>query len=221
MPVNPNNRPQSKQSLGLSVVIQAGGESRRMGQDKGLLPFLGKPMISRVMARLAPIAEEMLVTTNHPEDYNFLDVPLFPDLIPGRGALGGLYTALSAASQPLVAVVACDMPFINTDLLAYQRDLLIQAEADIAIPHLEGGLEPFHAVYRRLACLSHIEAALEADKWRVDAWFSNVKVVQISKETILEWDPELLSFRNVNTPEELQAAIQLARTQNGDQSGGN
>jgi molybdopterin-guanine dinucleotide biosynthesis protein A len=220
MPENQNDQsPQSKQPLGLSVVIQAGGESRRMGQDKALLPFLGKPMISRMIARLAPIAGEMLVTTNDPEDYKFLDLPLFPDLTPGRGALGGLYTALSAASQPLVAVVACDMPFINAGLLALQRDLLIQAKADIAIPHLESGLEPFHAVYRRLACLPHIEAALQADKWRVDSWFSQVKTVRIPTEKILEWDPELLSFLNVNTPEELQAAIELARTQNDARSG--
>jgi molybdopterin-guanine dinucleotide biosynthesis protein A len=212
---------QSEQPPGLSVVIQAGGESRRMGQDKALLPFLGEPMISRVIARLAPIAEEMLVTTNHPEKYHFLNIPLFPDLIPGRGALGGLYTALTAASQPLVAVVACDMPFVKADLLAFQRDLLIQAEADIAVPHLEGGLEPFHAVYRRKVCLPHIEAALDANKWRVDAWFSKVKVVQISKEKIQELDPELLSFRNVNTPEDLQTAIQLAQTQNDDLSGKN
>jgi molybdopterin-guanine dinucleotide biosynthesis protein A len=218
-PHNPPKRPE--QPLGLTVVVQAGGESRRMEQDKALLPFLGEPMIARVLARLAPIGDEMLVTTNHPEDYRFLGVPLFTDLAPGRGALGGLYTALRAANQPLVAVVACDMPFVNANLLAFQRDVLIQTGADIAVPHLEGGLEPFHAVYRRLTCLPHIEAALEADQWRVDAWFSKVKVEQIPEETILEWDPELLSFRNVNTPEELQAAIKLAQTQNDEQSGAN
>ncbi len=101
----------------LTVVIQAGGESRRMGQDKALLPFLGKPLIQRVIERVASLADELLVTTNRPEAYQFLDLPLFPDVIPGRGALGGLYTALSAASQPLVAVVACDMPFASPALL--------------------------------------------------------------------------------------------------------
>ena len=107
----------------LTVVIQAGGESRRMGQDKALIPFLGDHLIQRVRGRVAPLADELLVTTNQPQGYRFLGLPLFPDLIPGRGALGGLYTALSAASQPLVAVVACDMPFVNAEMLAAGRDM--------------------------------------------------------------------------------------------------
>ena len=73
----------------LSVVIQAGGQSSRMGQDKALKLFLGRPLIQRVIERLQPIADELLVTTNHPEDYAFLNLPLFTDLKPGRGALGG------------------------------------------------------------------------------------------------------------------------------------
>ena len=90
-----------------SIAIQAGGESRRMGRDKGLMPFLGRPLIQRVLERLTPIADEVLVTTNSPDEYRFLNLPLFPDLKPGRGALGGLYTALSSAACEAVAVVAC------------------------------------------------------------------------------------------------------------------
>ena len=104
----------------MSVVIQAGGESSRMGQDKALLPFLGKPMISRVMARLAPIAEEMLVTTNHPEDYSFLDIPLFSDLNPGHGALGGLYTALSVASHAQAATGVDANAFAANNFAAFE-----------------------------------------------------------------------------------------------------
>ncbi|MCX8063463.1 MAG: NTP transferase domain-containing protein, partial [Anaerolineales bacterium] len=76
-----------------SLVVQAGGESRRMGKDKALLPFLGKPLIQRILERLIPVVDEALVTTNHPERYGFLNVPLVGDVFPGRGALGGLYTA--------------------------------------------------------------------------------------------------------------------------------
>jgi molybdopterin-guanine dinucleotide biosynthesis protein A len=194
----------------LSVAIQAGGESRRMGQDKALMPFLGKPLIQRVVERLSPIADEIIVTTNKPEAYQFLGLPLFPDLAPGRGALGGLYTALSAASQPLVAVVACDMPFVCPDLLAALRDALIADEADIAIPRLQSGLEPFHAVYRRDACLPHIQATLEADQWRVDAWFAKVGRRYFDLQELRSYDPDLRCFSNVNTPEELAAAEQQA-----------
>ena len=195
----------------LTIVIQAGGESRRMGQDKGLVPFLGQPLVQRVLERLRPIAGEILVSTNHPENYAFLGVPLFPDLIPGRGALGGLYTALSAASLPLAAVVACDMPFINARLLQAQAGRIQEVQADIVIPHTGEGLEPFHAVYRRETCLSPVRAAIEQDKWRVDAWFSQVKVELFRQDQIQRYDPDLRSFQNVNTPEELQAAEQLAR----------
>ncbi|OGO33920.1 MAG: hypothetical protein A2W35_03785 [Chloroflexi bacterium RBG_16_57_11] len=199
----------------LSIAIQAGGESRRMGQDKALMPFLGRPLILRVIDRLTPIADELIVTTNNPEAYRFLGLPLFTDLVPGRGALGGLYTALSSASQPLVAVVACDMPFVCTDLLDAMHKALLATNKDIAIPRPQGGLEPFHAVYRRDTCLPHIQAALEGDKWRVDAWFAKVGMYFFDQQELESFEPELLCFSNVNTPEELAAAEKLALQREG------
>jgi molybdopterin-guanine dinucleotide biosynthesis protein A len=194
----------------LTIVIQAGGESRRMGQDKALLPFLGQPLIRRVMERVLPLADEILVTTNRPEEYQFLGVPLLPDLLPGRGALGGLYTALRAAGQPQVAVLACDMPFINPSLLQAQRGLLDVEGVDLVIPQLEAGLEPFHAVYCRGTCLPAVEWAIAADKWRVDSWFSRVNARRMLPEEIRLHDPELRSFFNINTPEDLAQALRVA-----------
>jgi molybdopterin-guanine dinucleotide biosynthesis protein A len=195
----------------LTVAIQAGGESRRMGRDKALIPFLGKPLIQRVIQRVAPLADEVLVTTNRPDGYLFLTLPLFGDLAPGRGALGGLYTALSAAHGELVAVVACDMPFVSGTLLAAQRDLLVEGTFDAVIPQTEGGTEPFHAVYRRATCLPAIQEAVQAEKWRVDAWFPKRRVRFISLEEVRQHDPDRLAFWNVNTPEDLHQAEQLAR----------
>ena len=195
----------------LTVVIQAGGESRRMGQDKALVPFLGKPLILRVISRVAHLAEELLVTTNHPESYKFLEYSLVPDLVPGRGALGGLFTALNAAHHEMVAVVACDMPFVSAGLLAAERDLLVATGCDAVIPQMPDGAEPFHAVYRRAACLPAIQAAIQADRWRVDAWFSAVNIRLLSPSEIEQHDPEQLAFWNVNTPEDLQRAEEIAR----------
>ena len=195
----------------LSIVIQAGGESRRMGKDKGLVDFLGRPLIARIVERLLPIADELLVTTNRPEAYQFLGVPLFADLVSGRGALGGLYTALISARHPLVGVVACDMPFISPRLMATERDILEATRADVAVPRTEYGLEPFHAIYRRDNCLPPLQSALQAGKWRVDSWFSQVRLQIISLPEIQKVDPHLLSYRNVNTPEELAEAAQLAK----------
>jgi len=185
-----------------------------MGQDKALMPFLGRPLIQRVVDRLSPIADEMLVTTNNPRDYRFLDLPLFPDLKLGRGALGGLYTALSSANGEAVAVVACDMPFASRSLIEAAHWLLVQDEADVVIPDSGGGLEPMHAVYRRETCIPAIEAAIEADKWRLISWFPQVKVRILQPEEAKTYDPSGLAFWNLNTPEEFAEAEE--RAQKGD-----
>ena len=181
-----------------------------MGQDKALLPFLGQPLIVRVIERLKPIADEILITTNRPEAFQFLGLPLIPDAQPGRGALGGLYTALNAASHPLVAVVACDMPFVSRLLLSALQEALLATHADVALPVSADGAEPFHAVYRRLTCLPPILQVMQSGKWRVDSWFNQVQLYSMQSDEIRQYDPEGLCFWNVNTPEELKAAQQLA-----------
>lgn len=201
----------------LTLVIQAGGESRRMGQDKALMPFLGRPLITRVIERLAPLADEVMVTTNRPEYYRFLGLPLLPDLISGRGALGGLYTAVASAKQPVVAVAACDMPFASRELFALERDLLQAEAADVVIPPSEegNGYEPLHAVYRRAACLPAIEAAIAADEWKLISWFPQVKVRTLTPEELKRCDPSGLAFWNLNTPEEFAQAEERARNVGG------
>ena len=195
----------------LTVAIQAGGESRRMGQDKALMPFLGQPLIQRVVTRITPIADEVIVTTNRPVDYAFLALPLFSDIHPGRGALGGLYTAFFSARQPLVAVVACDMPFANPDLLGFQARILEIEDADVVIPFSKEGYEPLHTVYRRESCLPAVEWALDNDQWKLIAWFSKVKVRALTIEECRRYDPAGLAFSNINTPQELAKAEALAR----------
>lgn len=195
----------------LTLVIQAGGESRRMGADKALLPFLGQPLILRPLNRLAGLADEVLVTSNQPESYRFLGLAPIPDLLPGFGALSGLYTALSVASHPYVAVVACDMPFASLELFAFELVLLRETGADAVIPHSEAGTEPFHAVYRRETCLPHVRAALENGKRRVDAWFPQVLIRYLEPAEIIAYDPDQRAFLNINTAKELMEAEGIAR----------
>jgi molybdopterin-guanine dinucleotide biosynthesis protein A len=194
----------------LTVSIQAGGQSSRMGEDKALKTFLGRALIQRVIERLSPIADEVIVTTNHPEAYSFLDLRLIPDLKPGRGALGGLYTAIASASHPIVAVVACDMPFASATFIETASRLLIEEEADVVLAKSNEGYEPLHAIYRRDTCLPAIEASIEADQWKVIAWFPQVKVRVLTPEELKHLDPAGLAFWNVNTPEEFAKAEQLA-----------
>jgi molybdopterin-guanine dinucleotide biosynthesis protein A len=196
-----------------TIVIQAGGESSRMGQDKALVHFLGAPLIQRVFDRVVSLGDEILVTTNRPQAFAFLNAKLATDLLPGRGALGGLYTALNAATFPIVGVVACDMPFANPRLLAALRDRLVETGGAAVIPRNEKGLEPFHAVYQRSACLPFIKASLEADQRRVDSWFSQARVEYFSPEEVQLYDPQKLAFFNVNTSQDLALAEHFAQEQ--------
>ena len=174
------------------------------------MDFLGKPLIVRVMERLASLADEIIVTTNVPEEYRFLGLPLFPDLKPGRGALGGLYTAIASATLPFVAIVACDMPFASATLLEAATHILIEEEADVVIPRTAEGYEPFHAVYRRATCAPAIQAAIEANYWKAIAWFPQVKVRELTHAEVAAADPAERAFWNVNTPEEFAEAERLA-----------
>ena len=194
----------------LTVCIQAGGESSRMGEDKALKSFLGRPLIQRVVDRLSPIADEIIVTTNRPDDYSFLGLRLITDLKPGRGALGGLYTAIASATHDHVAVVACDMPFASPMLIEAMSRLLVEKEADVVIPRSDDYYEPLHAVYRRETCLPAIESAIEEDKWKVIAWFPQVKVYEFPSRETKKLDPDELAFWNVNTPEEFAEAERIA-----------
>ena len=200
----------------LTICIQAGGQSSRMGEDKALKTFLGRPLIQRVIERLSPIADELIVTTNRPDDYAFLDLRLTlrADLKPGRGALGGLYTAIASAASPLVAVVACDMPFASTVFFEGARRLMVEEEADVVIAKTDEGYEPLHALYRRETCLPAIESAISADQWKVISWFPQVKVRTLTSDEVKTFDPSGLCFWNLNTPEEFIEAEQRARLTN-------
>ena len=200
-----------KQSI--TVVIQAGGASSRMGEDKALKLFLGRPLIERVIDRLAPIADEIIVTTNHPAEYEFLGLRLIPDLKPGRGALGGLYTAITSATHPLAAVVACDMPFASSTFFEGARSLMVSDEADVVIAKTDEGYEPFHALYRRETCLPAIESAIDADQWKVISWFPQIKVRTLTSDEVNVFDPSGLCFWNLNTPQEFLEAEKRASEQ--------
>jgi molybdopterin-guanine dinucleotide biosynthesis protein A len=209
----PGDRPKEEaMQEKISLAIQAGGRSSRIGSDKALRPFLGRPLIQRVVERLAPLADEILVTTNRPEEYAFLGLRLVPDLLPGRGALVGLHTALASASFPIVAVAACDLPFARPALLEAAARLLVAEAADAVVPRSPGGLEPMHAVYRRETCLPVIRAAIQSNQLKVTDWLPAVRVHEQSQQEIAAADPAGLAFLNVNTLEEFRRAEQCARS---------
>lgn len=206
----------------LSVAIQAGGESRRMGRSKATVPFLGRPLLARIVERMAPVADEIVITTNEPENLGFLsdvhtecDIRLVRDVYEDRGALRGLRTAFGAVRYPLVAVVACDMVFASAALAAAEADVLHAEGADAVVPQNKNGFEPFHAVYRTQTCLAAIEAALAQGNARAKDFFNAVNLRPFTVEDVARAVPERGCFVNANTPEEL-AHLQESIIEEGD-----
>src|SRR5574341_922701 len=130
----------------ISVAILAGGKSSRMGTDKSFVRVLGRPLIEDVLAQVSGIGAETIIITNRGDDYRTLGLPLFADVLPDKGALGGIYTALHSSSQPHTLCVACDMPFVVRPLLDYLISLIPEANADAIVPRLNGEAEPFRAI---------------------------------------------------------------------------
>lgn len=199
----------------ISVLILAGGRSRRMGQDKVWLPLDGVPMIERVVGRVLPVAGEFLFSANAPERFEALartlPVPgrVVADIFPGAGPLGGIHAGLTAARHDLLLTLAADMPFVS---LALIRQMIRLAEGFDAVvpqmPHPETGelaWEPLHALYRR-SCAPAITARLAAGERRVFCFFQDVRPRPITPAEVAAIDPDARSFFNINTPEDWQRA---------------
>lgn len=197
----------------VSVVIQAGGESRRMGRSKARVPFMGSPLICRLVRRLRCAADEIIITTNEADKLGFLkeefpdlEIKLVPDAFDFRGALPGLYTAIQSARNPYVAVVACDMVLASASLVVAESLEMAKSGADVVVPVNNHGFEPFHALYRRSGCLPAVRRALDRGERRAQSFFDDpeVKVLEFPQERVLEAEPRGGCFVNANTPEELQ-----------------
>ena len=196
----------------LSAAILAGGQSRRMGKDKALLEVDGRALIEYVIDVANRVADETFIVASDRPEYEQFGCPVVADKFPQSGSLGGIYTAVSEASNDHCLVLACDMPFVNEKLLKFMVEQV--DEADALVPALaaersdQGGpetLETLHAIYSK-ACIPAIERQLNAGVFKVIGFFSEVNVKKLPEDVVLEWDPQLLSFFNTNTPEEFEWA---------------
>ena len=200
-----------------TIAIIAGGQSSRMGTDKSFVPLRGKPLIEHLLARIASLGQdETILVTNRPDEYAHLDLPMFTDVLPGKGALGGIYTAVHASQSPYTLALACDMPFVNADLLRYMLALTEGDEVDIVVPRVDDHPQGLHAIYSK-TCLPPIRARLDADRLKVIGFYDQVRVRYLDPPEWSQLDPQGLSFHNINTPAELLKAQQVAGA---DQSGG-
>ncbi len=198
----------------LTVAIQAGGESRRMGQSKATVPFLGRPLIKRIVERVEPIADEILITTNEPEHLSFLlesysKIRLVTDEYDNRGALPGLITALTHASYSQTALVACDMVNVSPELLAAESAIMRNGNYEVVIPKTRHGFEPFAAVYKTENCLAAARSAYESGESRMLAVIKQMNIYEVEKSDPGEVPFPLGCFMNTNTPDELEFAERI------------
>ena len=187
----------SRRLTDVTGVILAGGESRRMGSNKALLPYRGGRFIEAIHRQLAEIFSEVILVTNSPQQYAFLPCRTVPDLFAGMGVLAGIHSGLYHSSSPAIFAVACDMPYLVEGLV---RHLASQADpGGVLIPESPGGLEPLHAVYGK-GCLAAIEATLLSGQRRIVSFFDRTTVNRMNREQVARFDPAFVSFININTP---------------------
>jgi molybdopterin-guanine dinucleotide biosynthesis protein A len=194
----------------VTSIVLAGGKNRRLGRSKALEVIGGKDLIDRVVEGLEPLSEQTIIVTS--QDKSDLPiaskVEILVDLYPDKGPLGGIYTGLSASWSLYNLVTACDMPFLNTELLRYM--IKISKDFDAVVPRLDNGmLEPLHAIYSK-TCLSKIKRQLEKNELETYSIFNNMHVRYIEKTEYHRFDPQSLSFFNINYQSDLEKAIKLA-----------
>jgi molybdopterin-guanine dinucleotide biosynthesis protein A len=197
-----------------TVAIMAGGKSSRMGSDKSFVRLLNKPLIEHVMERVSDLGQdETLLITNRPADYAHLKLPIYTDLLPDKGSLGGIYTAIYYSRNEYTLVVACDMPFVNPKLLRHMIGLLSEQDGpfDVVAPRVDGYPEGLHAIYGK-ACLSPIRKQLELGQFKVIGFYPEVRARYLDEAECMPIDPKGHSFLNVNTPEEIRWAEEMVNT---------
>lgn len=185
----------------IHVAVLAGGQSRRMGRDKALLPLGGQPLIERVIAAASPLGCPYLIIGD-PSSYSHLKLPVLPDHRPGLGPLGGLYTALSTTAAP-VLLLACDLPFLTPNFLRHLVNRRGPHQA--VVPHTAAGLQPLCALYEP-SCLAAVQAAIQADQLGMRDLLNNLSLDLVKEKDWQPYDEHGLLFANLNAPAEYERA---------------
>jgi len=184
----------------ITGIILSGGKSLRMGRNKAFIQIEGVPIIERICSVLKNLFREIIIVTDQGDLFGYLQVRTCADLLPGRGALGGLYTGLYYASFRYSFCVGCDMPFLSEPLIGFLLSQL--GDEDLLVPRTADGLQPLHAFYSK-TCLEPVRELLDGGGYKIIDFYPRVRSRMIAEEEFLFLDPARKSFINVNTPEEL------------------
>lgn len=192
---------------GLDAIVLAGGQSKRLGTPKALLPLGDTTLIGAVLSRLKPVFRQVIVVAKQGHNLPNLGVELLTDDLPEQGPLVGLVRGLAASDAPWCLLVGCDMPFLNPHVISRMAERL--EGCDILAPYLEGRMQTLHAFYSR-ECLPTANKLLGDGVTSLQALLRRCRVKSMGADEFLDLDPDMLSFRDVDTPEEYRAAQELA-----------
>ncbi len=193
--------------MGISSIVLAGGKGLRLGHYKALVELDGENLVQRVVSKLSFLNSDIIIVLAEgqqpPQVTGYPKLRIVTDAYPGKGPLVGIYSGLLSSESYYNLVVACDMPFLNQRLLGYM--LQISAGYDVTIPRLGNMVEPLHAVYSK-KCLEVIEKMIGEDSFKIDRLLGLVRVRYVETDKIDSFDPEHLSFFNINTEDDLKIA---------------
>jgi len=190
------------------VILAGGKNSRFSGKNKALVHIGGKRILDRIYEVFTILFDKIILVTNDPVQYMEWDFDIVTDIFPIRSSLTGIHAGLFYMTTPHAFFVACDIPFIKKELIEILLDS-VEPSIDIVIPETSKGLEPLCSVYSK-RCLKPIEEQLEKQSLKIERMFQKVRVKKISEDILRTIDQDLLSFSNINTPDDLARAKQAA-----------
>jgi len=188
--------------LELSVIgcVLAGGKSSRMGQDKALLPFCGRPMIQHIVEILEGVFSTVVISSNNNEAYTFLQHPTYADIFQNCGPLGGIHAVMVKTNTNKIFVTACDTPFLTTELIRYILNNC--GEAEIAVTEMDGIVQPLCGLYSK-KILCHIENNLRGNRQKMLELLKEVQTKILPITDSLPFFSNNL-FKNYNTLDDLE-----------------
>jgi molybdenum cofactor guanylyltransferase len=196
-------------SLCTGVILAGGLASRYSGEAKALLPVGGKKNLDHIYEVFTELFEEIILVTNDPLTYLEWDLMIGTDLYPVRSSLTGLHAGLFYASNPYVFLSASDTPFLSAKMIKILLEK-IDDHTDVVIPETSSGLEPLCAIYSK-RCFQSIEHHLLKKEFKISKFFKKVRIKKVPETQLRQQDPNLLSFFNINTPEDLKIADKILK----------
>ena len=184
----------------ITAFIIAGGKSARFGQDKLLFKYKGLTLIEHVVNVLKNVFSEIFIVANDKDKFSFLNLPIFPDIIPDLGPIGGIYTALNNSNTNKAFCFASDLPFLSSKLIKYM--ISISNEHDIIVPFINGFYEAMHAIYTK-NCTHHIKSGIESREYQITKLYDKCNIKKVTESEIIKYTDPGTVFKNINYIEDL------------------